>query len=124
VFNVTGNGNLTQFNQLKILSIPFSGANTLTFDDRDYWAGICFSTFGAGQASFSASGVVCEGMASGNCAGIFGAATASTFQRIPFWGRYTSNVNTLPATVAMSQLAGTSATEMRVPVMWFGGWTQ
>jgi|SRR5215475_4071708 len=116
--SITAQSNLANYNYLKNLKIPI----TAQFDDRDYWAAFCLSTVGNWTSVCTPNAVVHEGMMSGVNAGELGAVTNSTNQRIPFWGCIT-NVNSLPPAVTASQIIGTSATMMRVPVMWMIGFT-
>jgi hypothetical protein len=116
-YTFTTNLSMTNYNLLKMVTVPITG---VTFDKRDYWMAYTLSrTVNSGQ--LSSSMMACEHM-SGEYAGMFGAATNVTWQRVPGWGVFT-NATSFPASVAFSQLIGSAATAIRAPLVYLLGFT-
>ena len=103
---------------LLVIKIPMN--TNMDFDARDYWGAYCVNTSSSSQ-SFGLS-VLAAQMRSGDMGGELGAATASSWQQVPGWGLYTS-FNSLPATVAFSELQGTAGTNQRAPLVYLAGFT-
>lgn len=111
-FSGTG-GSWTLHSGARILTIPW----TTTITQGDYWIGIGYRTTTANtNASFSQ--FRCSQVITTH-AGVFGQATNASDQRRLGHGVFSVSTTALPASMAFSELRGTSTVAQRQPVFFF-----